>query len=105
MLHVFAGGPIAARPLLLSDMRDEAKYTNYYCWHLVSIVIAAMTFGFAYAAVEAAGRDVAIIMTVLAGMFAAWSLGLVLWKRQRPFRLPQWLLFAPIAVLGAVGSC
>ncbi|MEM8684832.1 MAG: hypothetical protein AAGF72_15470 [Pseudomonadota bacterium] len=103
LVHVFAGGSSAARPLLRSELDDEAKYTNYYCWHMVSIVIAAMACGFAYAAINASARDVAIVMTGLALAFTLWSLGLIAWQRQPFLRLPQWVLFAPIGLLGVLG--
>ncbi|MEM1176298.1 MAG: hypothetical protein AAGI27_16000, partial [Pseudomonadota bacterium] len=72
-------------------------------WHMVSIVIAAMACGFAYAAINASARDVAIVMTGLALAFTLWSLGLIAWQRQPFLRLPQWVLFAPIGLLGVLG--
>lgn len=104
VVHVFAGGPSVAGPLLASEMDDEAKYTNYYCWHLVTIVIVVMTIGFAYGAVAETAEDLTLAMSGLAGAFTLWSVALVVWKRQSFLRMPQWLLFAPITVLGLVGS-
>lgn len=103
-VHVFAGGPSVAKPLLASEMDDEAKYTNYYCWHLVTIVIVVMTVGFAYGAVVETANDLALTMAGLAGAFTLWSVALVVWKNQSFLRMPQWLLFAPITVFGLIGS-
>lgn len=103
-LHVWAGGPAIAGPLLRSgDLGRVAKYTNYYCWHIVTIVLAAMPVGFLMGAVRPESRDLAALMTVFAGAFMLWSLGLVVWKRQKPFHLPQWALFLPVAAAGALG--
>jgi hypothetical protein len=102
-IHVFAGGPSVARPLLAAaDLDPIAKYTNYYCWHMVTIVLAALPIGFAWAALGGP-RELAIFTTALAAAFTAWSLALVLWKQQRALDLPQWLLFAPITLAGLVG--
>ncbi|MBX2852463.1 MAG: hypothetical protein KTR15_12045 [Phycisphaeraceae bacterium] len=101
VIHVTAGGRAVARPLLESELGPEAKYTNYYCWHLVTIVIAAC---FALPASQAAAIDLARLATVLAAAFAAWSGLLAILKRQNALTLPQWMLFLPIAVCGAAGS-
>jgi len=103
-VHLFLGGPGVARPVLAARELDPvAKYTSYYCWHLVSMVIAAMTAAYVRAALEPHARDLAILVTALAAGFAVWSLALAVWKRQRIMVLPQWILFLPIAVLGVVG--
>ncbi|MBI2894641.1 MAG: hypothetical protein HYY06_13895 [Deltaproteobacteria bacterium] len=103
-IHVFAGGPTVARPLLAAkDLEPVPMYTSYYCWHMVSIVLLAMPIGFGLGAFFEESRDLAVLMTALAAAFAAWSLILVAWKYRHPLRLPQWTLFVPIAVLGALG--
>jgi uncharacterized membrane protein YjjP (DUF1212 family) len=102
-LHVWLGGREAARPLLDSELRSIPKYTNYYAWHMVTIVIAAMGAAFAYAATIPEGRDVGIAALVLAVAFTLWSLTLILWKYRRPMLLPQWLLFLAVSVAAAIG--
>lgn len=104
LLHVFGGGRSAASPLLASDLNDEAKFTNYYCWHMVTITIGCMAVGFALAASGTASADLAIAATLLAALFTVWSVALTLWKKQRLMTLPQWILFLPIAMAGAMGS-
>ncbi len=102
-IHTFLGGREVARPLLRSSMKPVPKYTNYYCWHLVTLTLAAMTAGFAYAALVPAGLDVALLMTALSASFCIWSLALVLWKRRRLLELPQWSLFLLITVAAVIG--
>ncbi|MEM7546806.1 MAG: hypothetical protein AAF367_14840 [Pseudomonadota bacterium] len=104
LIHLFAGGPEVARPLLQSsDLAPVPKLTAYYCWHLVSITLAAMSVGFLIPAVSGTDRNMAIMWTAIAAGFAVWSGLLVIWKRQPPLHLPQWALFLPIAVCGIWG--
>jgi len=104
LIHIFAGGPSVARPLLAAaDIDQVAKLTNYYCWHLVSITLAAMTVAFTYAAMAPGEIALATMWTIIAASFAAWSVALVVWKQQKAFDLPQWTLFVVIAGLGAMG--
>lgn len=104
LIHIFAGGPSVARPLLAAaDIDEVAKMTNYYCWHLVTITLAAMTVAFAYAALTPGEVALATMWTIIAAAFAAWSVALVVWKRQKALDLPQWTLFVVIAGLGAMG--
>ena len=104
LIHIFAGGPSVARPLLAAtDIDETAKLTNYYCWHLVTITLCAMTVAFCYAALIPREVALAVMWTAIAAAFALWSLMLIIWKRQKAFDLPQWTLFAAIAGLGAAG--
>ena len=102
--HVFAGGPPTVGPLLRSeDIDPVAKYTNYYCWHIVTLVLLAMPTGFALGAYREESLDLALMMTALSAAFMLWSVALILWKYRRPWLLPQWALFLPITILGVVG--
>jgi len=98
-IHTFLGGRVIARPLLQSAMKPIPKLTNYYCWHLVTLTLLAMTGGFAYAAVFPSASDLGFFLTLIAAAFCIWSLILVIWKQRRPLELPQWILF--LSVTGA----
>ena len=104
LLHVFVGGPEAARPLLAAkDLGRTAKLTNYYCWHLVSLTLAAMTGCYVVAAFRPETIELAVLATLLAVAFAIWSVGLALGKQHSLLKLPQWMLFATVAVFGVLG--
>lgn len=103
LVHTFLGGPDVATPVLESALPDGPKLTAYYVWHMVTLLLFAMGFAFAYAAAVPSGRDVAILLTLLSALFAAWSGVLVTWKRTSPWLLPQWALFLPIAAVGTAG--
>jgi hypothetical protein len=102
-IHTFVGTPQIARPLLDSDMEPVPKYTNFYGWHLVTIVLFAMAGGFGYAATTPQGGDVGVLMTLLSGAFGLWSILLIAWKHRHPMQLPQWTLFVAVTAAGLVG--
>ena len=102
--HIFGGGKSAAQPLLASGLDDEAKLTNYYCWHMVTIIIAFMCLCFALTAGGYTSADLAVAATLLAALFTLWSIGLIFWKKQKVTTLPQWILFLPIAITGGLGA-
>lgn len=103
LLHVFVGGTSTAKPLLESDLGTVSKYTNYYCWHLVTITLAAMSIAYLVAALSPDAWELAIAATLLAGLFALWSITLNLIKKTHPLALPQWILFIPITIFGILG--
>ncbi len=95
LIHVFAGGAAIVRPLLAAkDLRTVPRLTNYYCWHLVSIVLFAMGLCWVWFLVDPAARAAAVMATGLSVAFMVWGLALVLWKRQKHMHMPQWILFA-----------
>lgn len=104
LLHIFVGGPSTAKPLLESDLDSVAKYTNYYCWHLVTITLAAMTAAYLISALTPSAWELAVAATLLAAGFAIWSIALNLIKKTHPLALPQWILFIPITVFGILGT-
>ena len=103
LTHIFAGTKPIVGPLLrVEGLNHVSRFTNYYCWHIVSILLLAMAAGFAYAALRPA-VPLAVMMTFFAGAFMVWSVGLILWKRLRPFHMPQWALFLPVTAFGILG--
>lgn len=103
-LHTWLAGPSVAGPLLRSrDMHDVAKYTNYYCWHLVTITLLVMAGCFAWAAFDPEGVELAWVAFILSVTFMLWSLFLVGWKRQSFRYMPQWALFLVISVFAGFG--
>lgn len=103
LLHIFGGGKTTAEPLLKSSLGDRAKYTNYYCWHMVTIILIAMAVCFFLAARYVEYRELGILSTALSLAFALWSCLLIYSKKQKLFVLPQWVFFFPIAITGVVG--
>ncbi|HYE85389.1 MAG TPA: hypothetical protein VEA16_03465 [Vicinamibacterales bacterium] len=103
-VHVVVGGRELVGPLLASrDMHRVTVLTHYYCWHLVSVALAAIALGLALAAWDPQWRLLGIASTVLAAAFGLLNIGYALAFRLSPRLLPQWLLFAAIALPGALG--
>lgn len=103
-VHFFLGGREVALPLLQArDINNVAKHTNYYCWHLVTIVLVAMGAGFIHAALQPGDWVGAVTWTGLAGAFTLWNIALILWKRLNPKHMVQWALFLPITATGMIG--
>lgn len=103
LIHTVIGGREIARPLLAArDIGRIPQLTVYFCWHMVTIVLFAMSLALAWAAWRA-NTPLVVLMTALAFAFTALSLGLVVACRVRPWYLPQWSLFAVIAGLAGMG--
>lgn len=102
-IHTFVGGPTIAKPLLQSPLEPVAKLTSYYCWHVVTLTLAAMAVAYAYAAFVESAVDVAIFVTALALAYMGWSVVLTLWKRRTIADLPQWILFGLICTVAVIG--
>lgn len=103
LTHVFLGGREVAAPLLRSELRAIPKFTSYYCWHMVTITIAALALAFVLAGLPGGSRELALFATALSVLFMLWNLALIATQRLRLFHFPQWLLFLPGSVLGTAG--
>lgn len=103
LLHTFVGGPETVKPLLASDLGTVSKYTNYYCWHLVTLTLFAMSGFYLIAGLWPSAWELSAAATLLAGSFALWSVSLNLIVRKHPLALPQWILFTPITIFGILG--
>ena len=104
LIHAILGGREIATPLLAAErLHAVPKFTLYYCWHLVTIVLAALALAFGLVAIGLGSRDLALFATVGAALFCLWSLGMVGLFRLRIAHFPQWVLFAAIAISGTIG--
>jgi hypothetical protein len=103
-IHLVAGGRYIVRPLLAAEgLGEGAKYTAYYCWHLVSIVLAGMALAFVRAGIAPGGRELAATCVLFATLAAVWSFAMVS-RHKLPFwQYPQGLLFVLVVVPGAAG--
>ena len=103
-LHTFLGGRAIARPLLAAgDLQDTPKYTQFYCWHIVTILLAVMAAGLVYAAFVPGAEDVALLVVGLAFALAVWGLALPKAVGQTFGEMPQGFLLLPIGLVGLAG--
>ncbi|MEM7436613.1 MAG: hypothetical protein AAF436_15760 [Myxococcota bacterium] len=99
-LHVWLGGRDIARPLLrATNLAPVAKYTSYYCWHLVTIVLYGMAAGFAVAAFVPESRALVAFLALMATAFSVWGFVLLKTQRRSLAQHPQGALFVPVALL------
>lgn len=104
LIHFVLGGREVAAPLLATErLHSVPKFTMYYCWHLVTIVLAALALAFGLVATGRGSRDLALFATGGAALFCLWSLGMIGLFRLRIAYFPQWALFAAISVSGMIG--
>lgn len=104
LIHTFAGGRTIAVPLLKADLHPVPKYVAYYCWHIVTIVLAVIAVMFALAGVRADSLDLGWVATALVTSFCLLGLAVPPLKKQKYKNMPQGWLFLPIAVLGITGG-
>ncbi len=108
-VHTFVGGKYAARPLLAARDFDRAsRWLNYMTWHMVTVLLLAMTAGYAWAAFVPQAREVGILLTALAAVLSPLSVWVAMKGGIKPWRFPSSWLF--LLVLGAgfvgiMGSC
>ncbi|HOV04863.1 MAG TPA: hypothetical protein PLG99_10675 [Kaistiaceae bacterium] len=104
LAHIFVGGRQIAAPLLAArTLHPIVRYTHYYCWHLVTIVLLALVLAFAGAGAGRLAGDLAIAATVFAVLATVWSLALVTMMGMSFRLMPQWALFVPVALCGLAG--
>ena len=104
LVHFFVGGRQVAKPLLeTGELNSLVKFTHYFCWHIVTIALAAMALGLAYAGLNPGGRDVAILMVVLAATIAVWNFAMNARHRLKASRHPQFVFFIAIVALASPG--
>ncbi|MEL6111885.1 MAG: hypothetical protein AAFR20_03685 [Pseudomonadota bacterium] len=104
LIHLFLGGREIARPTLNDgDMPSVVRYTNYFCWHLVTLSLGLMSAGFFYSAFPQTPVAPAVAALLFASAAAFLCLGVNFRFSLKQAHHPQWLLFLPIAAAGAIG--
>ena len=105
LIHLILGGREIARPLLAArGLADVPKYTMYYCWHLVSLMIFAMAAMLAHVAFWGGPVELAWAGLALAAGSMAWSFVMIAALRLRPlWHYPQGWLFALVVALALPG--
>jgi hypothetical protein len=102
-VHAFVGGPRVAGPLLADTcLPKAAKWLNYYCWHIVTILLAFMVGAFAWLAVAsepAVSRAALYFFGSLSLALSTLSIAVALKGGIHPLRFPSTTLFALIALL------
>jgi hypothetical protein len=103
-VHTFVGGKFVARPLLADrSLPAASKWLNYYCWHITTLLLVAMTVGYIHAARTGAGVELVIFMGVCSAAFSVLSGAVAIKGGINPFRFPSTSLFASVALMTGLG--
>lgn len=104
VIHITLGGRETIRPLLADTTLPRiSKWTLYMCWHFVTITLAGMAIAYLVSALPEGNRAPAIFATGAAVLYAATNIGMNIALGLRHLRHPQWMMFAPLAMIGAAG--
>lgn len=102
-LHTFVGTPEVADPLLASTPEDQAKYINFFCWHIVTIVLWAVAAGYLWSALFRHSTDLVVFLTVMMAGIGVWGVLLPPSVGLSYKTMPQGWLFFPIVTLAIFG--
>lgn len=103
-VHTFVGGVFVARPLLASrELTPAGLWLNYYCWHIVTVLLLVMSAGYAWAATRPDALDLAVFLTLLAAILSPLCVWVAIKGRIAPWKFPAASLFALIALAGFLG--
>ncbi len=104
-LHTFVGTAEVADPLLASELEDQAKYINFFCWHIVTIVLWAVAAGYLWSAAVGRSTELVVFLTLMMAGIGTWG-GVLLPPSVGMSYVampPQGWLFFPIVVLAIFG--
>jgi len=103
-LHTFAGQITVARPLLdAPDLAHTPKYTQFYCWHIVTLLLLALPAAFVLAALAPQHIALGWMATLIVAAMSLLGLALPPLAGERYLDMPQGWLFLPVALLGFAG--
>lgn len=108
LVHVFAGGPSVAAPLLDSAIAEVPRLTMYACWHLVSVALAGSGLALLAAARPAAAAQSRALVGFIAALWLGFGLVILAVALQQPgsgwlWKMPQWVILLPVGLLGFAG--
>lgn len=100
-VHTFIGGIYVARPLLAErTLPKAAKWLAYYCWHIVTLLLLALSLAFGGAAIGGAASGAVLGLSAFCAACSFLSIVVALKGHIAPWRFPSTTLFAITAALG-----
>lgn len=104
-VHWQVGGRYAARPLLAArDLTPASRWLNYFCWHIVTVLLLIMAFALLLGAFGRASQSTARLVAVIAASISVLSVAITLRAGIPPLRFPASYLLAIVAALALAGS-
>lgn len=103
--HAFVGGPQVAKPLLATEnLSQQAKLMAYFCWHVTTLLVLAMSAGFAVAALQSGHSDLVAFLSILSFFVWLLAMGVSLVGGLPLRRNPAAFLFGLIGLLGGASQ-
>jgi hypothetical protein len=100
-VHTFVGGVYVARPLLADQgLPKAAKWLAYYCWHIVTMLLFALSLSYGAAAMGRLPEGASVGLSAFAAACSLLSIVVALKGGIAPWRFPSTTLFALTAALG-----
>lgn len=104
LVHWQVGGIYASRPLLAArDITEASRWLNYFCWHIVTILLLIMTVTLGLAAAGRTSTDTITLVAIIAASISILSVAVTVRAGIRPYRFPASYLLAIVAVLSFAG--
>lgn len=102
-IHTFVGGPIVARPLLAAENLPKAsKWLSYFCWHIATVLLAAITFALLWLASTPMGAvqpPALAFFGLLSAALSILSAAVALKGAIHPLKFPSTTLFAVLSTI------
>jgi hypothetical protein len=101
-LHAFAGGAGLARPFYRKAAATGVRTQSFrYCWHFVTLSLAALAAGFAFMATSTDAAPLGVFLTASAAGYSALSVAIAQLERAPALKSPPTLIGAVIAAFGS----
>lgn len=107
-IHVFLGGADVAAPLLLSTLADEPRLTLYVVWHMASLTLGLSAFALFIGSLPRYSQSARYLVLFISVLWLGFAVIFIVVALIQPgdgwlFKLPQWILLAPVGLLGLWG--
>jgi len=104
-VHVFVGEIHVARPLVADTaLPKAAKWLAFYCWHLVTLMLAALSLYLLAVALSWVSAELAFYMGLFCIACSALSVLVAIKGGIAPWRFPSTSLFAITGGLTMLGA-
>lgn len=105
LVHLFAGGKEAARPLLKSEgLSQQAIMTLYVAWHMVTVGLFASSLVFLAVALRPEWLAIGWAAGIMIGIWGLVSIVQTIAFKLPILMVPQWMVCLPVAALALWGS-
>ena len=107
-VHVFLGGADVASPLLESTLASEPRLTLYVVWHMASLTLGLSALALFIGSIPRHSQSARYLVLFTSILWLGFAAIFVIVALSQPgkewlFKLPQWIVLAPVGMLGLWG--